>query len=372
MLASLERKEPTFLDALRGVWALTWKSQLTVRRVPVAILAFLILPVLVYITTSSLEKWQQRRTLTIAPAPQLEGLARRLARSQSPLQPEQRTSLLKLYNEEQLEDDRGTPDSAIDVERRVEQLTAAHERILSRAEGVLDDRQYRQFRNFENRRHDASLATVRQTTWNRTEPFYHWLIDFYFFVLLPLNCVRASGALINEELQADTLRFLVTRPVSRARLLIVKYISQTVWLEIVLLIETLLIFVAGFLREIPALGTLLPLFLASQFLAVLAWSALGTFFGQASKKYMAIAMVYGLIIETGIGRIPTNINNLSLMRHLKTLLSHNAALQTIYEWPGKDVPLSVAALLVGTALFLTLAALLFTFREYHRTTEMQK
>jgi hypothetical protein len=107
-------------------------------------------------------------------------------------------------------------------------------------------------------------------------------------------------------------------------------------------------------------------------LAVPAWSALGVFLGQLTKRYMPLALIYGLIVEMGIGRIPTNINTLSLMRHLKTLLAHDSGLQSIYEWPAQGVPLAIGALLFAAALFLTVAALLFTFKEYHHTAEMQK
>jgi len=173
-------------------------------------------------------------------------------------------------------------------------------------------------------------------------------------------------------LQADKLGFLVTRPLSRARLVLLKYLAQTAWVQILLLVETVLLFVAGGLREIPALGSLLALFLGVQFLAVLAWSSLGIFLGQVTKRYMALALLYGLIVEMGIGRIPTNINALSLTTHLKTLLSQNAAVQSVYDWTSKGLPLSVSALVVATGIFLTLAALLFTFIEYHHTVEMQK
>jgi len=60
------------------------------------------------------------------------------------------------------------------------------------------------------------------------------------------------------------------------------------------------------------------------------------------------------------------------MRHLKTLLSHDSALQSLYEWSGTGVAIPVGALLLGAFLFLSLAALLFTFREYHAASEMQK
>jgi ABC-type transport system involved in multi-copper enzyme maturation permease subunit len=208
--------------------------------------------------------------------------------------------------------------------------------------------------------------------WGRTSPFYHWLIDFYFFVILPLSCVGACGALIREELQNDTLGFLTTRPLTRARLMIVKYLSQSAWLQIVVLVQALLLFAVGSFRQVPGLGTLLPLFLAIQFLAVFTWGALGAFLGLVTKRYMAIALLYGFLVELGIGRIPTNVNTLSMVRHLKSLLAHNAALQDIYEWPMRGVPFSIAALALGTMVFLSLAVMMFTFMEYHHTTEMQK
>jgi ABC-type transport system involved in multi-copper enzyme maturation permease subunit len=178
--------------------------------------------------------------------------------------------------------------------------------------------------------------------------------------------------LIRDEVQTDTLGFLTTRPLSRARLLLAKFASQTAWVQMLMLIETLLIFAVGGLRQIPGLPALLPLFLAAQFLAVLAWSALGVCLGQATKRYMAAALLYGLVVEVGIGAIPTNINNLSLIRQFKSLLAHDAALQAVYEWSAKALPYGFGALVLAAGIFLAVAALLFTYREYHHTVEMQK
>jgi ABC-type transport system involved in multi-copper enzyme maturation permease subunit len=264
---------PGLAGALRGLWLLTWRSQLTLRQWPVRLGTLLVLPVLVYMT-----------------------------------------------------------------------MAASGRRQLS----------------------EVSVP------WSRTEPFYHWLINFYFFLILPLTCVRGCAPLIRDELQADTLGFLITRPVSRARLLLLKYACQVAWLEILLLLETLLLFAAGAARGVPALGTLLPLVLGVQMLAVPAWSALGLLLGQLTTRYMAAALLYGAIVEMGIGRIPTNINSLSIIRHLQVLLSQNAAMHGLYAWPSGKVATALGALLVAPVIFLGVAALLFSMVEYHHGAEMQK
>ena len=369
---------PTFFGALRGVWLFTWKSQLTWKRVPILLISLLALPLLVYATISPRGS-RDSGSLFVGnisdPGSAVENFRRSLASVRVPLTREQRAELQRIISEEYAGADaawREMSASGPDVDEQIKQIEAAYERIRNRVQNVLDAPQFARFVVFQGMILQSNRAGLTSLRWTRSAAFCHWLIDFYFFVILPLNCVRACGGLIRDELQTDTLCFLTTRPLSRARLMAVKYLCQTGWLQIVMLIETLILFTVGQLLEIPNLGALIPVFLATQFLAVLAWSALGTLLGQVTKRYMALAMVYGLIVEMGIGNIPTNINTLSLMRHLKTLLAHNAALQNIYEWSVNRIPVSLGALALATGIFLSLAMLLFTFKEYHHTVEMQK
>lgn len=367
--------KPTFPGALRGIWLFTWRSQLTWGRLPFTILTLLALPVLVYLTTLSIEGWSHRQVLLGNSSMKVNELTRRLARSGSPPTSEQNSELQRIFQEEFSRTENALRDArpgeaSVNLQR--DQIRDCYERISDQAKAVLDEKQYAQYQEFQRRSAALTQGGVREARWGRTEPFHHWLIDFYFFVILPLNCVRACGGLIRDELQADTLGFLTTRPLSRARLLIAKYLAQTAWLQILLGVETLLLFAVGGLRHIPSLVVLLPLFLMAQFLAVMAWSALGIFLGQATKRYMAAALLYGLVVELGIGQIPTNINNLSLIRQFKSLLAHNTALQGIYGWSAKGMPYCTGAVVLAGFIFLAAAALLFTYREYHHTVEMQK
>jgi len=370
------RLTPSLLGAWRGIWLFTWRTQLTWRRAPLLLIWLLILPFLIWATVHSPQTWNRTGLPLGDPNRQMYGFARRLARAQLPiLKAEERSQLTEMMAGEYrrtLNDARSASGPETSVADQKAMIEACHTRIVEKARGLLEARQLREFQAADKEWISNAEDQVGEPAWNRTAPFYHWLVDLYFFILLPLSCVRSCGGLIRDELQSDTLGFLITRPVKRATLLGLKYAAQVLWLEMVVLVEGLLLFGAGALRHIPQLGTLLPLFLAAQFLAVPAWSALGLFLGQVTKRYLPVALVYGLIVELGIGDIPTNINTLSMMRHLKTLLSNDPALQSLYEWSGTGVVLPVWALLLGAALFLALAAVLFTFREYHVAAEMQK
>lgn len=366
---------PSFLGGLRGVWLFTWRAQMTWKRLPARLLLLLILPVLIFFSVKSHQEWKKRYFWIGVPPQQLGDLARRMERTELTLTPEQAEKLLQIYREEYARADAARDEkrsAAEQEEQRVAEAKGAHERLLERARAVLDERQFKVFKSWDGRRLVQETRPVAVAMWSRPEPFYRWLVDFYFFMIVPLVCVRGCGALIRDELQADTLSFLTTRPLTRAQLLVCKFLAEMTWLQLLLLGETLLLFVAGAGKEVPALGILLPLFLGTQLLAVLVWSALGILLGQVTQRYMAVALVYGLVVELGIGRIPTNLNTLSMMRHLKSLLGRNEALQAVYDWPTRGVPFSVVAVICAAVVFLGVAVGLFNYREYHHTTEMQK
>ncbi len=360
---------PGLLGAFSGLWLLNWRSQLTLRQLPVRIGTLLILPFLVYVTLVSADYPHRESRLFL----------RQCERAHIPLTPQAGLILKHMMIEEMKQDEtawqlRPGESAEARAQRLRDQIVAMYTRILSRARPMLDDGQFAKFQTFEEGNREQALRQLSEVAdpWSPTKPFYYWLISFYFFLILPLTCVRGCGPLIRDELQADTLGFLITRPVGRARLLLLKYASQVAWLETVLLLQTLLIFAAGAACGVPALGSLLALTLAVQILAVPAWSALGLLLGQLTTRYMAAALLYGGIVEAGIGRIPTNINNLSIGRHLKTLLTQNVTVQASFDWPSANITTAIAALIVAPVIFMSLSALLFNFIEYHHASEMQK
>jgi hypothetical protein len=330
----------------------------------------LLMPLLVYVATRGQEGAASLRWMPAQPGSELTALLRQMTRSGQSPDAEQVKQLREIFTEEFARTEEQGADS--ETKARSSQIKACYDRIVERAAPVLEDKQQLRLRSFAARRTSDLQSRLDESRWGRSASFYHILMDIYFFVMLPLGCANVGGSLIREELQLNTLGFLTTRPVARAVLLVVKYLSVTAWLQITAVIQAVLIFGAGATRHLPDLGALLPTFLAVQFVAVLAWCGLGTFLGLITKRYMAIALLYGLIVEMGIGRIPTNINNLSVMRHLKGLLAHNAALEGIYEWSVQPAWIALLAPTLAAGLFLFLAAMLFTFKEFHFSAEVQK
>ncbi len=204
------------------------------------------------------------------------------------------------------------------------------------------------------------------------EVFLRWTIDFYLLLLLPLYCLSVCGGMIRDELQADTFGFLATRPVSRARLFLTKYLCHLIWLQGLAALHGGLLVAAGLARHVPAMGSLGFSLLTTQILAVVAYSALSALLGLLHQRYMVLGIIYGFIVEMGIGRIPTNINNLSLSRHLRTILGNQPAIHEHYEWSADGTASSIVIMAAATVVFLGLAALTFTIKEYHAAEEMHK
>jgi ABC-type transport system involved in multi-copper enzyme maturation permease subunit len=202
--------------------------------------------------------------------------------------------------------------------------------------------------------------------------FFYWLAAAYLLLGIPLYCLAVFGGLIRDELQSNTLSFLVTRPMSRARFLLTRFLCQLAWVQLLLLVAGLALLATGAACGVPGVLRFAGLFLGTQALAILVFGALATFLGLLHRRYLVLGTIYGLVVEVGIGQIPTNINALAMTRHLRTLLGHNPDLAGIYHWSTDASGIAMLVLLGTTLIFLALSAVLFTLREYLGSEETLK
>jgi ABC-type transport system involved in multi-copper enzyme maturation permease subunit len=384
--------QPGFWRAFKGIWSFTWRSRVTLWKLPIIAAVLLFIPALVYFVVDRTEVDKDKSFVEIQPAKILNNYRMFAEGKKRPPSAEKVVALKEILANElknfsfQPEDANKKRYSITEIlDHQLDQLKAYQTRVVEKFKAVPQG--FNEYRDFYNSL-DADIAQIHHVArqrWSLTVmPFYVCLIDLYFFIILPLYCLSVAGALIRDELQSDTLGFLITRPVSRASLFTAKFLTLVIWIQLILLIHTLLLFAAGYLKGVPDLTQLLGLFLAVQIVSVFVWSALSSLLGLFFKRYLVIGILYGILVEQGIGRIPTNINSLSMTRHLKALLSNNSTLDSIHKWSEDFVAFkifewtppqnlfAVGALLLAGAIFLGLGIILFTFREFNSSDEMQK
>lgn len=202
--------------------------------------------------------------------------------------------------------------------------------------------------------------------------YLDWTVHLYLDLLIPLFCLVVCGGMIRDEVQDDTLGFLITRPTTRARLYLAKYLCQLPWLQVVALVNGGLLLVVGWRVGIEDAGALAWRVLAAGALAVLVYGALGGLFGLITRRYIVLGLVYGFIVEVGIGHIPTNINSLSMMRHVQTVLAGHPAVAMRYDWTADGAGTGVLIMLAVTLLALGAGAVLFTWKEMQPGQEAPK
>ncbi len=202
--------------------------------------------------------------------------------------------------------------------------------------------------------------------------FYQWVVVSYFQVALPLYCLSVLGDVVRGELQANTLVFLATRPLSRGRVFVVKFLCEMAWVQLLGVASTTFLLGVGMAQGIRDVASMAPLLLAIQLLAVAAYGALSALVGLIHRRFLVVGAIYGLVVEVGIGQIPTNINNLSINRHLRTLLANVVSLRDAYDWSPDGTYTSLLILLIAPVAIVGLAAMLFTWREYHYNEEMSR
>jgi hypothetical protein len=196
-----------------------------------------------------------------------------------------------------------------------------------------------------------------------------WVTSVHFGLVIPLWCLIAFGSFIRDEVQSGTIGFMLTRPLTRPRFLLVRWLCTLTAVQVPLALNTILLGVSGLLLGISDAFTLTVLLLGAQWFVVPAYGAIAAFLGLLTRKYLLLGLVYGFVVEVGIGQIPTNINTLSVARHFRTLLEQFDGMTQAVAWSAGDLWRTVGLLMVLTLVYLGAATMLFSIREYNQSEE---
>lgn len=188
-------------------------------------------------------------------------------------------------------------------------------------------------------------------------------LQIYLAFAVPAIAFLFSGGAIREDMSSITGDYVLTRPVRRPVLLLMRFASQVICLQLLGLTAFAVLVACGACRDVPGLATTASSLLLAQTLAIPAFSALGFAFGSLTGRYLVLGIVYGGIVELGIGNIPTRISGLSMSHQVRILAGQARSLQEGGQSAGGAF--TAAMLLAGlTLFFVALAAVSFSLQEY--------
>ncbi len=194
--------------------------------------------------------------------------------------------------------------------------------------------------------------------------FLPWVGGFYLTFLVPIMAFLSAAGVMRDEVKGSTVDYVLTRPVRRPAFVTFKFFSHLICAQLDFLCAFAVVVGIGVYREAPGLWAAVPLFLLAQVIVLTAFTAFGFLSGVLTSRYVIVGLLYGGIIEIGVGKIPTQLNRLSMTQQVRAML------EPLTRAPGLEATAPETGALVTVAILLTfscasvaLAAMLFAWQE---------
>jgi ABC-type transport system involved in multi-copper enzyme maturation permease subunit len=192
---------------------------------------------------------------------------------------------------------------------------------------------------------------------------------YYIRNVLPLTALFYATSLVADEVDGKTLTYLLTRPLTRASILLGKfasYVAVTLTLALPATIVTffLLVTAPGSTGVAAAVPDLLR-DLGALALTLVVYGALFTLLGVLLRRPVIPGLLFLFVWEL-LALLPGYLPRFTLTAWARSLVRHQPAEEGLAGLFAQVLPadLSLAVLVVASALFLTLAFWIFSGREY--------
>ncbi len=200
--------------------------------------------------------------------------------------------------------------------------------------------------------------------------FQQLMVPLFLQIVLVFVTLVSAMALVREEIDDNTLPFLLTRPVSKPAVAAAKYAGYLVAALAFLLPPVLVSYAVTEAYAGSAVGTdadVLGGFLAATALGVLAYGALFYFLSVALRKPLMVGLLIGFVWESIVGSLPGSVPMLSLIFYLKSVIKGIVPVGplTVFQ---TDVSAGWAAivLVVFSVVMLVLSGVLFQSMEFRQ------
>lgn len=199
--------------------------------------------------------------------------------------------------------------------------------------------------------------------------FSNMIVVFYLQFLILILALFFGISVCAEELEGKTLTYLTTRPVSKSAIILGKYAAYTSLIILMTVIGIVFSFVILNLNKLLdfSLYKVLVRDAVVLSLGLICYTAFFTFIGTFLKRSIMFGLVFSFGWENVIQYFPGSTQRFSIVHYLKSLLPPQTGGRfsfLLFRLEPSSPAMSLFMLFLITAVFLGLACLFFSLKEY--------
>jgi len=199
--------------------------------------------------------------------------------------------------------------------------------------------------------------------------FFEKALDAYLRFLTPFLMALYASSSVAEEVQAKTITYLLSRPMTRWALPVGKYLGSLATTLVMFCVSLVLVYLLTMLGETDEFFAQLPTLLRgllSLALAVVLFGAVACAFGTMVSSYpFVVTLLYVLLVDVGFSFVPGWFKLVAMTVHLRALagLYHPAQSMFVSD-PQLSPGVALLVLLTVTVTWLLIAISWVNTTEY--------
>jgi len=202
--------------------------------------------------------------------------------------------------------------------------------------------------------------------------FSNIIMAFYLQFLILILALFYGSSVCLEEIEGKTLTYLTTRPVSKSAIVVGKYAAYVVFVVAMVAAGVVFSFLILNFEDLLdfSIWTVLGKDLGVLALGLICYTAFFTFLGTFFKRSILFGLVFAFGWENVVQYFPGATQRFTIVHYLKSLLPGGTVTTggrfsfLLFRLEPSSPLAAIATLLIVTAVFLGLACLLFSQKEY--------
>ncbi len=207
-----------------------------------------------------------------------------------------------------------------------------------------------------------ALVCLPEVAPQRPGEYLDWLMDFFLAVVVPVMAFLSGGGAMRDQLKSSVTDYVFTRPARRWAFVPFKYLAHTACTLVTWIPAWGVAVFFAAQRDVVNVSSVSVGVLIAQMLTSAGFVALGFLCAMVTTRYLVVGIVYGAIVEVGVGNIPAPLSGVSITRQVREFL------EPVMGKVAQEVSWAAVFSATGTVLalaagFVGLAALLFSMKE---------